>query len=176
MGEISVRAALIADASAIASVHVRGWRVGYQGIVPDAVLEALSVEQHERDWAKRLGGDHRSANASSTLVAECGGEVAGFATIVAPGRDEDLAPQTCELAALYVAPERWREGVGRALLRESMAAARADGWSEVVAWVLVENDAARAFYQRLGFGPDGALQVHDRSGESVIRLRAGLRG
>ena len=157
------------DAPAIARVHVRSWQIGYREFVADAVLDALSVAERERDWSSWLG-DGRS----STLVAELGGAVAGFATTITPSRDEDAGPGTCELAALYVQPERARRGIGRALLREAMDAARSRGSHDIVAWVLAANAAARAFYDQFAFMHDGAQQLHARTDQTAIRLRASL--
>ena len=164
-----MRAAETRDAPAIARVHVRSWQVGYRGLVPDAVLDALSALERERDWRGWLHDER-----SSTLVAEFDGAVAGFATTITPSRDEDAGPRTCELAALYVQPERSRRGIGRALLREAMDAARSGGSDDIVAWALAANAAARAFYECFAFTPDGAQQLHARTGQTAIRLRASL--
>lgn len=170
MDDVTTRWADDRDAAAIARVHVRAWRLGYRGIMADQVLDALSVVQRERDWVVWLcSGD------SSTLVAQHARVVVGFASLLRPTRDEDVGPQTTELAALYVDPAAWRTGIGSRLLREAMDDARADGSMEdIAAWVLSANDAAQAFYRRLGFAPDGAQRVHRRSGQMMIRVRAPL--
>lgn len=115
---------------------MRAWREGYRGLLPDDLLAALSVDERARNWSARLG-----AGAGATLVA-CAPEVAGFLTLI--GR---------EIAALYVDPDRWREGIGSALLREALAAA---GEGEVTLWTLAANRPALLFYERFGFEPDGA--------------------
>ena len=172
MYDVTTRQAGDRDAAAIARVHVRAWQLGYRGIVADRVLDALSLEQRERDWVIWL-----CSGESSTLIAERYGAVVGFASLVLPSRDEDVGPHTGELAALYVEPEQWRTGIGSALLREAMNDARADrSVEEIAAWVLSANTSAQAFYSRLGFAPDGAQQVHARSGQTMVRLRAPLHG
>ena len=45
-----IRPAIPADARPIAEVHVRTWQEAYRGIVPDAVLDALDVDDRERRW------------------------------------------------------------------------------------------------------------------------------
>src|SRR5687767_3602644 len=42
---MKIRPALPSDARAIADVHVRTWQSTYRGIVPDAYLDALSVDE-----------------------------------------------------------------------------------------------------------------------------------
>jgi ribosomal protein S18 acetylase RimI-like enzyme len=133
-----VRAAAPGDAAAIAAVHVRAWRAGYAGLLPDELLDALSVERRTRDWSTRLG----TGAAGLVLVAEQAGSVVGFANLLGG-----------EITALYVDPERWRRGIGSELLRAALEAA--GDRPAVTLWVLADNAASRGFYERFGFEPDG---------------------
>lgn len=87
------------------------------------------------------------------------GGVIGYA-IAFPGR-----PVT--LSELVVAPERRREGHGRALV-ESVAAAT-DAGALVVSTPLGAT-GARRFYRRLGFEPDGRLPGFYADGGDALRL------
>jgi len=167
--EIAIRRAVVADAAAIAGVHVLAWQLGYRGIVPDAVLEAQSVSERTGQWRDWLG-----PAGSTTLVAQAGATIVGFATVHVPSPDTDLDPRTCELAALYVDPNCWRRRVGRTLMDAAMKLGRAEGSEEMSLWVLAENSAARAFYESAGFAADGAANTHERSGEPTLRMRAPL--
>jgi len=42
-----IRPATPEDARAIAEVHVASWRYAYRGLLPDDVLDRLSVEERE---------------------------------------------------------------------------------------------------------------------------------
>ncbi len=176
MTEITVRQAVVADAAAIAGVHVRSWQVGYRGIVPDSVLAAQSVAERTGQWAGWLTSGAGPRGESTTLLAQMGASVIGFAAVVAPSPDADLGPRSCELAALYVDPDSWRHGVGRRLMHAAMDLGRAQGSDEMSLWVLIENAAARAFYETVGFAADGAANTHARSGEPTLRMRARLGG
>jgi GNAT superfamily N-acetyltransferase len=172
VSHVAIRRAAPADARAIAAVHVTSWQVAYRGIVPDEVLDALSVEGRERGWRERLGRPdelHRL-----TLVAERDGAVAGFCSIAAPSRDDDAGERTAEVAALYVEPAQWRTGVGRALLGAALDALRADGFADATLWVLADNARGRAFYERVGFAADGATQDLAELDAREVRLRAAL--
>ncbi len=65
------------DAAGVAAVHVRSWQVGYRGLLPDDLLDGLSVEQRTRTRRERLtaGGPD-----SFTLVADEDEGVLGFCT------------------------------------------------------------------------------------------------
>ncbi len=169
VSEITVRRAVLADAAAIAGVHVRSWLVGYRGIVPDTVLDALSVDERTGQWEGWL--DHGE---SKTVVAQTGARVIGFATVVLPSPDDDLDQRTCELAALYVDPDSWRQRVGSTLIDAAIDLGRAEGSHEMSLWVLAQNAAARAFYEARGFAADGARNTDRRSGEATVRMRAPL--
>jgi ribosomal protein S18 acetylase RimI-like enzyme len=66
----------------------------------------------------------------------------------------------CYLAELYVVPGRRRQGIGRALMEESMTVARAEGADTMELGTGEGDVAARALYASLGFtshehGPGG---------------------
>jgi ribosomal protein S18 acetylase RimI-like enzyme len=164
----TIRDATPQDARAIAAIGVDGWRVGYRGLVPDEDLAGISLDGREARWAEILAGD-----ASWTFVAEVGGEVAAFCSVARPSRDEDAGPRTAEIAALYVAPERWRTGLGSVLLDAAIAELEAGPWTEVTLWVFAANLRGRAFYDAHGFDvADEAVNEH--TGLPVVRLRRRL--
>lgn len=164
---MQVRPATPEDAPAIAQVQVASWKVGYRGILRDAVLDALSVEERTTRWDGYLTDP---ANEIRTLVAEDEQGVVGFVSLLGVARDEDVPPGTAEIPALYVHPARWRRGAGRALMEVAFAALVAAGAHEVSLWVLEDNKRAREFYSVAGFKPEGARRVAEQVGEPEIRL------
>ena len=108
-----VRDALFDDCEAIAAIHVRGWQVAYRGLLPDELLDGLSIEPRRRMCERIAQGRY---GASCMLVAEDDEAIVGFAIVLTPAHDADLGSRTAELAAIYVEPERWRRGAGTALL------------------------------------------------------------
>ena len=161
------------DARGIASVQVRAWRAAYAGIVPAAFLDALSIDEREARWRRNL--DELGAE---TWVAVDGGAVVGWATIGAC-RDADATPALGELWAIYVSPDRWRGGVGRALWEHGRARLTAAGCTEAVVWVLADNAPARRFYTALGFAPAPDLTKTIEIGGAAlpeVRLRCSRLG
>jgi ribosomal protein S18 acetylase RimI-like enzyme len=167
-----VRRALPDDAAPMADVHVRSWQVAYRGLLPDEVLDGLSVEQREKFWRQALTVEESLA----VYVAVEGAVLVGFCAVVAPSRDNDAEDDTAELVAIYVDPDVWRAGVGRALMNVALADLGADGWRWVTLWVLAENQQARDFYARFGFEADRAEMTRGDSGETEVRLRAPVTG
>ncbi|VXB37124.1 GNAT family N-acetyltransferase [Nocardioides sp. AX2bis] len=162
-----VRRAEPDDAAGIARVHVRGWQVGYRGLLPDAVLDSLSVAERTVGWRERL--THPDPGGAATSVAVVADQVLGFSS-VGPSRDPDAAPLTGELWALYVDPDRWRRGTGRALDAAAVEGLARTGTTTATLWVLSTNTRARAFYERQGWRVDGATRVDRRGGPDPVDL------
>lgn len=165
-----VREATPDDAPAIARVHVDTWRAAYAGLIPQEVLDGLSVDRRETFWRGLAAepGDHR------LWVADSAGRVVGFAS-TGPGRDDDLPAGAGELMAIYVEPAAWGKGHGARLFRRAVADFRERGLDPLVLWVLTENARGRDFYHAMGWRPDGASRPIDFDGTPVgeIRYRAG---
>ncbi len=153
----SVRRARPEDAGGIARVWIAAWRIAYRGLVPAAILDELSVEESRARWRARL-----EAGDTTFVVAENG--IAGYCRVIAPD----------QVASLYVLPDRRRGGLGSALLSAGLYELRARGARNATLWVFTANHAARAFYTRFGFAPDGAQGLDEGTGLDEIRLRAAL--
>lgn len=140
-----IRPATAADAAAIARVHVASWQTTYKGILPDAVLDGLSVERRAAFWGEALGQAERPG---VILVADdAAAGVVGFVSAGTP--QAPLAGYDAELHALYLLEEHQRGGVGRALVRAAAAALWRQGYRALFLWVLAENESRR-FYAALG--------------------------
>lgn len=98
------------------------------------------------------------------------GTVVGFCSLI-PTRDTDAESATGEVAALFVSPDRWRSGVGQALLHACIEAARLRRYRAITLWVMTANVAARCFYEKLGFVLDGASKVEERGSYSLTEVR-----
>ena len=83
------------------------------------------------------------------LVAEIGGEIAGFAVVL----DEE---GQAALDGLFVEPSRWRQGTGSALVNAAVHLARDRGMTLMT---VVAEPAARAFYEKCGFTVEGEEQT-----------------
>jgi GNAT superfamily N-acetyltransferase len=78
------------------------------------------------------------------IVAEVDGEIAGFAAVVGG-----------ELDGLFVEPDLWGSGIGRALADAAAHEARKRG----LALTVVANPRARRFYEHCGFTVEGEVET-----------------
>ena len=136
------------DAQAIAEVHVRSWRETYTGLMPQSVLDGLSVERRAAGWTRMLTDP---SVATKIWVAESDGSLVGFGA-AGPQRSPDLADQgfSGEIEAVYVLASRQGQGIGGALIHRMATHLIARGYRTAALWVLRENAHARAVYERLG--------------------------
>lgn len=172
MTAVVVRDASVGDARAVAELHVRTWRAAYRGIVPIQLLDDLSVDLREEMWRSLLG--EGGVAAFTLLAGDPDGALAGFCAVALPSRDDDAGARTAEVAATYVDPTRWGQGVGRALMTQALNRLDADAWDEATLWTFMRNAHGRAFYARLGFRLDGTRRTNEASGATEARLRTAL--
>ena len=74
ISSIVIRPARGGDAEAIARVRVDSWRETYRGMIPQAYLDAMKLEQSRALWEKVLTA---RSTAVSVFVAERGAEIVG---------------------------------------------------------------------------------------------------
>jgi GNAT superfamily N-acetyltransferase len=151
---VRIRRAVLADAFRLAELHVRSWRAGYQGLVPQPLLDGLDHAARLARWeAILLETDWPG---QGTLVAEDGDELVGFARLC-PDRDAQIRTAG-EVAAFHVAPEHWCKGVGRRLMSAALSQLSDAGFDTAILWVLSGNQPAIRFYEATGWRADGATR------------------
>jgi ribosomal protein S18 acetylase RimI-like enzyme len=168
---VNIRPAIPADAPAIAAIQVAAWRAAYRGHMPDAALDELDVSAGSLMWGKLLQSDH------AITVAEVDGQTVAFCCVV-PSRDPDHNPDSdAEISAIYVYPNHWRRGAGRALCTAAFAAAADSAFGAIALWVLATNAPAIRFYETMGFRRDSATKsetVAEGVLVQLVRLRRKL--
>jgi ribosomal protein S18 acetylase RimI-like enzyme len=168
----TLRDATVEDARAIAEVHVAAWRSAYRELLPDAVLEALSVEEREAMWREGLA-DPRPG--WGCIVAEERDSIVGFVGYGPPEDREETGP-VGEVYAIYLDPSAMGTGVGRELFAAATRRLRDQGYPRAFLWVLETNERARRFYERAGWTWDGTTSAHrfDRAELPIVRYAADL--
>jgi len=136
-------------------------------MLPQEHLDQLDESRRAEVWAHIISGaDERSR----TYVAESeDGAIIGFAN-AAPSRD-DGASEVGEIPAIYVHPERWGSGAGRALMAAACGRLVRSGFRRATLWVLADNARARRFYGAAGWQFDGTVKHDDSRGFPVVEVR-----
>src|SRR6266404_5115929 len=145
-----IRRARRSDAAAIGRVHVETWQSSYAGLLPDALLVAMSDVRQSAWWSRALDDPRQARGIFVADDDEMG--VVGF-TSGGPTRDtpeglDGVEARVGEVYTLYVEPDFQNRGLGRALLDALFGQFVADGYDTAILWMLAENPT-RFFYEAL---------------------------
>lgn len=110
------------------------------------------------------------------LMEDAGEPVAFTAAGQAVDIDGDLSPIAglCHIALVFVTPERWGEGIGRAIMSATLNEATERGLDRAQLWTHADNKRSQQLYESLGFLPTGDRKPDQDEGEDMIRLEAQL--
>ena len=184
---VTIRAARIGDAAAIAAVQRASWFAAYEGVIAHDIIDEFTAP----DDGARMRQTFRARPWQHTIVAEADVPVTdvsvtdvsvtgptaviGYASF-GPERDvlhgswpyeltsAGVAGKVAELYAFYTDPGWWSTGTGRALMERVLRDTARLNFPEIVLWVLERNARARRFYERAGFTADGAVNMIDGLG------------
>jgi GNAT superfamily N-acetyltransferase len=188
MSEPAVRPATLADVTEIAMIHVRSWQAAYRGLMPQDYLDGLDPAARAVRWQRNLEAldwstsgvlvvtaDPETASSGSGTASSgsgtAGSGIVGFAGYW-PTRDDDDDPvRTGEVAAIYLHPDAWGQGLGRQLMTATLANLAAAGYRDATLWVLQDNARARRFYSQAGWTADGAAKTDDLDGFPLLEVR-----
>lgn len=163
----SIRLAQPGDAAGIAAIHVAGWRDGCAGVIDDAYLAGLSVDDATDLWRARLEG---SGSTVVRVATDRDGEVVGM---VATGPADHPGERVGELTDLFVAATHRGTGVAGALHAAALDDLVAAGHRSAEVWVVTGNTRALRYYLRHGWVADETLRTAEHRGVRWRELRLG---
>jgi GNAT superfamily N-acetyltransferase len=140
---ISYREANVAECAAVAKVHVRSWHESFAGLVPQSVMERITVEGRTKAFEQRFQTD--SYRMYVAEVVDLG--IVGFADCGEPR--EKINSYEAELYAIFLLPEFQGSGVGRRLFAMCVEAVVKSGKSSMYLYAF-ENSPYRSFYDKMG--------------------------
>jgi ribosomal protein S18 acetylase RimI-like enzyme len=136
-----IRAAIRDDIPGLARVHVQSWLETYSGLMPQEILDAITLEARTLQWERTFDQPH------GIFVALEDDVVVGFASC---GTAQDFLQADGELYTLYLLNAFQHRGLGRALWNAVLEFAQARNWESMVVWVLESNILAQGFYRHQG--------------------------
>ena len=156
MAGIEIRESTIEDADEIGRINALTWEDSYQGIVSDAILEAIDIQERIK-WQKEMYDSPKkksfAAIMDDKIVGYCNlgpirqaGETPWVANSSFHGNEEEWG----EVYAIYVLRSYSRLGIGKSLLVKAREALAALGYKQFQVYVLVNNVPAINFYKSQG--------------------------
>jgi RimJ/RimL family protein N-acetyltransferase len=147
-----IRYADISDAKTLGEIHSKSWKVAYKGIVPNEILDNITVEKRQKYFEKAL-----TDGWEEDAIIFKDNEAVGLICI-GKCRDTDQ-PDTCgEILGIYLLAEYWNIGIGSELINWGLNELKKRNYNKVTLWVLEENINARRFYEKIGFKHDGTVK------------------
>jgi ribosomal protein S18 acetylase RimI-like enzyme len=169
---VHIRKAGAPDIAAVAAIFLACWRRSYSAFLPRDVIERFNVGGARALWRRSLTGRDVDRVDRVVLVAERpSGDLVG---VIGIGRDPD-EQKAGHVYSLYVDPDAQGLHIGARLLGAAIDHFVRIGVDEATLWVFTANSAARGFYARHGWTPDGGRRVEPEYGEPEVRLRRRIR-
>ncbi|PSP57424.1 N-acetyltransferase [Halobacteriales archaeon QS_1_67_19] len=158
---VEIRPAVPADATGIRRVARETWHATY-----DEIIGSEAVDTVVDEWYAIEGLEASMDRADGRfLVGVTGGDVVGFA--------QGVLDDPADLPRIYVAPDRWGEGLGSALLDRIEGWLRAEGADRLRLSVAADNEIGNAFYEKRGYeiAEQRAIEVAGLEIEEYVRER-----
>ena len=140
----------IQDLDALAEVHSMSKQVAEKGIIYDEDLALFTPDYYRRKWA-----EWSKFEGSTIRTAWDGDRMVGFSSFgrvkTRPAFDKGVVPRYGgEIYCLYVHPDHFRQGVGKALFVNACKGLNDQKLSTMLLWALKKNKRACDFYESMG--------------------------
>ncbi|GLZ31170.1 N-acetyltransferase [Lentzea sp. NBRC 105346] len=169
MADAGVHAATPDDVPEITRIHRDTWRAVYADLLPAEVLEGLDAGPA---WQEAV--DHGGVFVATEGEWTVGFIVAGAAPEEEVAKADGSLPEdaaTTALVSVLVEPRWSRRGHGARLVATAAEALKKEGATRGIAWIPEADRAAKAFYERLGWMPDGTVRTLDAGGRPLREVR-----
>lgn len=147
-----IRYATYVDAKILGQIHALSWKVAYKNIVPDEILDNITIEKRIKFFEKALTEGWEE----DALIFK--DDIAVGLICIGKCRDNDKDESTGEIWGIYLHPNYWNQGVGTELITWGLNELKHINFKEITLWVLENNLNARKFYEKMGFSHDGTIK------------------
>ncbi|MBD8070535.1 GNAT family N-acetyltransferase [Bacillus sp. PS06] len=139
-----IRHAVLSDSEGIARVQVESWLTTYKGIVPDAYLNSLQVQDKQKVWTRIL--EQGFETSCAYVAVNESNEIIGFAN---GGKERSGKYEyDAELYAIYLLKEYQGMGIGKKLVNRLCNNLYEKGYQSMLVWFLKDNPS-RKFYESM---------------------------
>jgi GNAT superfamily N-acetyltransferase len=142
----SIRSARIGDAEGIGRVQAASRHATYRGIMSDAALALITVEERTKWWTRALESYNQDW---FVFVVEASNQIVGFSCTGPAGLGAGSTMAKYDLYFLYLLPGWERRGFGRQLVERTFGDLRQRGIPDVQILCL-RGTNAYLFYEALG--------------------------
>ncbi|MEV7556837.1 GNAT family N-acetyltransferase [Streptomyces sp. NPDC089795] len=139
------------DGDALGEIHAAAWEAAYAPFF-DPEFAADGVRSRRTRWHDRVGRAD-----TPILLAEHDGRPLALSAF----RASTTRPGPAEILSFYTHPDGWGSGIAAALMTETLAHLRDDGFARAHLWTLRDTPRSRRFYTKCGFTESGGVRPFD---------------
>ncbi|MEK6706627.1 MAG: GNAT family N-acetyltransferase [Bdellovibrionota bacterium] len=143
--EFRIRPSIPDDNTGIRKVQVETWKNTYRGMIPDYVLDQMTVENPPR--RTKSPNTALTESRRSFVAIDAQNEIIGFAVGGVPRSSE--GNYESELWAIYVLKEHQGKRIGKSLFK-ALTQELARSYKNMILWVLEANHSSHQFYESVG--------------------------
>lgn len=147
-----IRYATYIDAKILGKIHALSWKVAYKNIIPDEVLDNITIEKRIKYFEKALTEGWEE---DAIIFKD---DIAIGLMCIGKCRDNDKDESCGEIWGIYVHPDYWNQGIGNKLMTWGLNELKLRGYKFITLWVLEDNLSAREFYEKIGFQHDATVK------------------
>jgi len=156
---MNIRKFQISDLEACAALHHSSQRESEKGVIFDTDLDRHDLDHFINNWQ-----EWTSMNDMDIIIAENNNDIVGLCISgkirTRPDFDKGIVPKYgSEIYALYVHPDHFRKGTGRALFTHAVGTLKDQKQKSLLLWTLKKNKRACAFYDSFGGSKIGKKRV-----------------
>jgi [ribosomal protein S18]-alanine N-acetyltransferase len=130
---------------------------------------AIERASFQFPWSTRFFLDELQVDCARSILAEVDGRIVGYVLFWFVSEEVDIHN-------IAVHPDFRRQGIGRLLLEQVVAAARRQDRVRVTLDVRFSNTSAQSLYRNFGFGPRGLRKAYySDNGEDALVMALELR-
>ena len=134
------------DAEALAKIYWRIQAKNFNKPIDDVVIDSQDTEEASR-WLDKKDSWSQVALIDNKLV----GFIIGY-----PIEDDKEY-----ISYLMVEPNKWRHGLGGALVDWAIDNFQQEGKTSILLWMVEDNIQAQEFYENRGFAKTGKSRIHE---------------
>lgn len=142
--DLEIRRAKTDDVPTVRDVARRAWQTAHRPIIGAEAVEEFLSEYYDADTFRTKIRDEHAIFAVAEVESD---RIAGF---VLAGPTNEQAT-TYGLSRIYVTPDDWGNGIGRALLAYAEQRVNDRGGERIRLGVMAENERAVDFYEKAGY-------------------------
>lgn len=138
---MEIRLLIEKEITEMVELYVKSWRATYKGIIPDKILDTITVEKFNKIWEEYITKEN-----NGIFGAFENDIFLGFGAFT----PDDEIENTLYLDSLHIKSEYKGKGIGTKIIEHLKNYAKENGYQNLSVSIMCGNNRARSLYTKLG--------------------------